>query len=64
MFFELFDEDTAGVRPTGLVEPPGSQERVPRHTVEQMADRGTPLIRESKKILMALGLLLRTRRKV
>ena len=38
VFFELFDEDTAGVRPTGLVEPPGPQERVPRHTVEQMAD--------------------------
>ena len=38
VFFELFDEDTTGVRPTGLVEPPGPQERVPRHTVEQMAD--------------------------
>ena len=38
MFFELFDEDTAGVRPTSLVESPGPQERVPRHTVEQMAD--------------------------
>ena len=25
-------------RPTGLVEPPGPQERVPRHTLEQMAD--------------------------
>ena len=37
VFFELFDEDTAGVRPTGLVEPPGPQERVSRHTVEQMA---------------------------
>ena len=38
VFFELFDEDTARVRPTCLVEPPGPQERVPRHTVEQMAD--------------------------
>ena len=38
VFFELYDEDTAGLRPTGLVEPPGPQERVPRHTVEQMAD--------------------------
>ena len=38
VFFELFDQDTAGVRPTSLVEPPGPQERVPRHTVEQMAD--------------------------
>ena len=33
VFFELFDEDTAG-----LVEPPGPQERAPRHTVKQMAD--------------------------
>ena len=38
VFFELYDEDTTGLRPTGLVEPPGPQERVPRHTVEQMAD--------------------------
>ena len=38
MFFELYDEDTAGLRRTGLAEPPGPQERVPRHTVEQVAD--------------------------
>ena len=38
VFFELYDEDTAGLRPTGLIEPLGPQERVPRHTVEQMAD--------------------------
>ena len=31
------------LRPTGLVEPPGPQERVPRHTVEQMADV-TPMV--------------------
>ena len=34
---ELFQEP-GGLRPTGLVEPSGPQERVPRHTVEQMAD--------------------------
>ena len=36
--FQLFEEEPGGLRPTGLVEPPGPQERVPRHTVEQMAD--------------------------
>ena len=38
VLFKLFDEEPGGRRPTGLVEPPGPQERVPRHTVEQMAD--------------------------
>ena len=36
--FQLYEEEPGGRRPTGLVEPPGPQERVPRHTVEQMAD--------------------------
>ena len=36
--FQLYDEEPGGRRPTSLVEPPGPQERVPRHTVEQMAD--------------------------
>ena len=36
--FQLFEEEPSGLRPTGLVEPRGPQERVPRHTVEQMAD--------------------------
>ena len=36
--FQLFEEEPGGLRPTGLVEPRGPQERVPRHTVEQMAD--------------------------
>ena len=38
VLFSLYDEEPGGRRPTGLVEPPGPQERVPRHTVEQMAD--------------------------
>ena len=38
MLCSLYDEEPGGRRPTGLVEPPGPQERVPRHTVEQMAD--------------------------
>ena len=37
MFFELFDEDTAGVRPEILAEP-GPQERVQRHTLEHIVD--------------------------
>ena len=37
VFFELFDEDTARVRPLVLVEPP-PQERVQRHTMEHIVD--------------------------
>ena len=37
VFFELLDEDTAGVRPGVLVEPP-PQERVQRHTMEHIVD--------------------------
>ena len=38
MFFELYDEDTAGWRPPCLGEPPVPQARVQRHTVEQIID--------------------------
>ena len=38
MFFELYDEDTAGLQATGLVEPRGPQEHVQRHTTEQMVE--------------------------
>ena len=37
VFFELFDEDTAGVRPEVLAEPL-PQERVQRHVVEHITD--------------------------
>ena len=37
MFFELFDEDTAGVRP-GVLAEPRPQERVQRHTMEHIVD--------------------------
>ena len=37
VFFALFDEDTAGVRPGVLVEP-RPQERVQRHTMEHIVD--------------------------
>ena len=37
VFFELFDEDTVGVRPEVLAEP-RPQERVQRHTVEYIVD--------------------------
>ena len=37
VFFELFDEDTAGVRPEVLAEP-RPQERVQRHTMEHIVD--------------------------
>ena len=37
VFFELFDEDTAEVRP-GVLAEPRSQERVQRHTIEHIAD--------------------------
>ena len=42
VFFELFDEDTAGVRPGVLAEPP-PQERVPRHVVEHLV-RVAPVV--------------------
>ena len=37
VFFELFDEDTAGLRPGVLCEP-RPQERVQRHTMEHIVD--------------------------
>ena len=37
MIFELFDEDTAGVRP-GVLAEPRPQERVQRHTMEHIVD--------------------------
>ena len=37
VFFELFDEDTAGLRP-GVLAEPWPQERVQRHTMEHIAD--------------------------
>ena len=37
MFFELFDEDTAGVRPRVLAES-RPQEHVQRHTTEHIVD--------------------------
>ena len=38
VYFELFDEDTAGLRPTGLVEPRGPLEGVQQRTVKQIVD--------------------------
>ena len=37
MIFELFDEDTAGLR-TGVLAEPQPQERVQRHTMEHIVD--------------------------
>ena len=37
VLFELFDEDTAGVRP-GVLAEPRPQERVQRHTMEHIVD--------------------------
>ena len=44
-FFSLFDEEDAvwGTRPTGLVEPQGPQERIQRHTAEQMIESFVPV---------------------
>ena len=44
-FFSLFDEEDAvwGTRPTGLVEPRGPQERIQRHTAEQMIESFVPV---------------------
>ena len=36
--FQLYEEEPGGRRPTGLVEPGGPQERVPRHTMEQFGE--------------------------
>ena len=45
MFFELFDEDTAGVRP-GVLAGPRPQKQVQRHTVEHIVDfvRFAPMV--------------------
>ena len=45
MFFELFDEDTAGARPEAFAEP-RPQERVQRHVVEHITDlvRVAPMV--------------------
>ena len=44
-FFSLFDEEDAvwGIRPTGLVEPRGPQERIQRHTAEPMIESFVPV---------------------
>ena len=44
-FFSLFDEEDAvwSTRPTRLVEPQGPQERVQRHTSEQMIESFVPV---------------------
>ena len=36
--FSLYDEEPGGRRPASLAEPPGPQERVPRHTMEQFGE--------------------------
>ena len=38
MFFELYDEDTAGSRPASLAEPLGPHERTQLRTVEQLTE--------------------------
>ena len=43
VYFELFDQDTAGLRPTGLVEPRGPLGRVQQHIVEH-ADEICPFV--------------------
>ena len=42
VFFEVYDEDTAGWRPPCLGEPPGPQGRIQRHTVEQISRPSCP----------------------
>ena len=44
-FFSLFDEEDAvwGTRPTSLVEPRGPEERIQRHTAEQMIESFVPV---------------------
>ena len=42
VFFELYDEDSAGWRPPCLGEPPVPQARVQRHTTEQMIESFVP----------------------
>ena len=41
--FQLFEEEPGGLRPTGLVEPRGPQERIQRHTAEQMIKSFVPV---------------------
>ena len=41
--FQLFEEEPGGLRPTGLVEPRGPQERIQRHTAEQMIESFVPV---------------------
>ena len=41
--FQLFEEEPGGLRPTGLVEPRGPQERIQRHTAEQASIPRVPL---------------------
>ena len=38
-----FEEEPGGLRPTGLVEPRGPQERIQRHTAEQMIESFVPV---------------------
>ena len=43
VLFELYDKETAGWRPPCLGEPPGPQERIQHHTVEQMIESFVPV---------------------
>ena len=43
VLFELYDEDTAGWWPPCLGESPGPQERMQRHTVEQIIETFVPV---------------------
>ena len=38
VLFSLYEEEPGGRRPASLAEPPGPQERVQRHTLEQLAE--------------------------
>ena len=38
VLFSLYEEEPGGKRPASLAEPPGPQERVQRHTMEQFVD--------------------------
>ena len=38
VLFQLYEEEPGGRRPASLAEPPGPQEQVQRHTMEQLAD--------------------------
>ena len=48
VLFSLYEEEPGGRRPASLAEPPGPQERVQRHAMEQLADV-TPMVHNSNK---------------